>query len=243
MSGSGLLVKVLGFAHVTFCVPTEFRFQDRNQGFLLDQVIPNHVAKHPLQLSPHELHGIKVYASPFHAALIEFCTYHNPKRRLLASWTVMLKYNWMVRSRSRLRSKSFTPEFLDGLHSLFGIKGAKTPHSLRVPTLSRSKFVELSNCRFGPRFKSKLDQIGPVSLAFWVDTLDTFSIEELDLREVASLATDVFELEVDGRVLSIVFLRLEGVLIELIARKPMGRPESSGFSSDANIPGSLAPKS
>jgi hypothetical protein len=241
LSGSGLLVKVLGFAHVTFCVPTEFRFQDRIQGLLLDQVIPNHAEKHALQLSPHELHGIKVYASPFHAALIELCIYPYPKRRLLASWTVMLQCNWMIRSRSRLRSKSFTPEFLDGLNSLFGIKGAKTPLSLQVPTLSRSKFVELSNCGFGPRFKSRLDQIGPVSLAFWVDSLETFASGEFDLREVATSATDVFELEVDGRVLSIVFLRLEGVLIELIARKPVDRPESSGFSSDANIPGSVAP--
>jgi hypothetical protein len=86
-----------------------------------------------------------------------------------------------------------------------------------------------------------LDQIGPVSLAFWVDTLETFASGEFDLRDVATLATDVFELEVDGRVLSIVFLRLEGVLIELIARKPLDRPESSGFSSDANIPSSVAP--
>jgi hypothetical protein len=213
-------MKVLGFAHVTFCVPySGSKNRGSNGPDIIDELVFNHPEKLDFQLRFHSHHRIVVRSKLTDSALIEFSSYPDsvsyPLVTALVCWYRGLG---VLGAKSRIRSRSFSSKFLHKLSALLGLEIAVDGSIVKVPTLGRLGFVEITGSRFAAKFRDNLDELGPVALAFWVDSLEDVSSSNILKESGVDALTQIFEISVGKRVLKIRFVKIGGVIIELLSR-------------------------
>ena len=209
-------MRILAFAHVTFCVEFSSRFASDSGEILVDEVVLNHPEKEKIQKGSHKAHHLLLQHR--NGLSVEFCSY--PEARFATAWRVRsrLRINEVLRGQRILQSKSFSARFIKKL----GLMTAEKPNlwgtHLDLPTLNPRQTVRISSSLVAPRFNRELDALGPVALAFWVDSLDSFPPEDSGGFEGLHPSTDVFPVTIGGRTINVAFARLEGVNIEFLCR-------------------------
>jgi len=160
-----------------------------------------------------------IQSIPEHKALIELCVY--PKslnfNRIL-DWFFWIKTIGVLEPKSRIMSRSFSPKFLKGLGALLRLELDKDKLVIKVPTLDRMGFIEILGSSIASKFRPYLDDLGAVALAFWVDSLESLSDEEILAVEGVETLTPIFKLDVLQETLEIRFVKIGGVIIELLTR-------------------------
>ena len=209
-------MNILAFAHITFCVESGCKFETESGELVLDEVITNHPEKEKIQKEGHKVHHLILQRR--NGLSVEFCSYPETK---LATARVLLsrkRINSVLRGQQVLQSRSFSALFIRRL----SLMTTKHPNLLRthldLPTLNPKQTVRISRSLIAPKFNRELDAVGPVALAFWVDSLDSFPPEPMGVFEGLHPMTDVFPVTIAGKTMNVAFARLEGVNIEFLCR-------------------------
>lgn len=193
-----------------------YKFESESDELLIDEVIINHAEKEKIQNGSYKVHHLTLQRC--NGVSVELCSY--PETKLATSWGLFsrLLIKGVLRGEQVLLSKSFTALFIKRL----GLMTARQPNlwrnSLDLPTLNPKQTVRISSSLIAPKFKRELDALGPVALAFWVDSLDSFPPQASGVFEGLRPMTDVFSVTIGGKAIKVAFARLEGVNIEFLCR-------------------------
>jgi hypothetical protein len=130
--------------------------------------------------------------------LPEIDTFHNSKNLILSS---SFNHAFFKLIEALARKSSWTEEGTLRIHGLGGLRDA---------TLGYKKH--------GLAFNNYLDEEGLVSIAFYVNELNSKVISQL-ISERSAIITNSFEIKIGDNLFNIMFVQTEGVIIEFIQRK------------------------
>lgn len=209
-------MKIIAFAHVTFCVNSASRFASESGGLLIDEMVLNHPEKDKIQKGSYEVHHLLLQRR--NGLSVEFCSY--PGAEFATDWGLRsrLSINRVLRGQRILQSKSFSAMFIRKLSVMTAVQPNPRGTHLDLPTLNPKQTVRISSSLTAPRFNRELDSFGPVAIAFWVDSLDSFPPEASGVFEGLHPVTDVFPVTIADKTINVAFARLEGVNIEFLSR-------------------------
>ena len=209
-------MKVLAFAHVTFCVRFSENYSQKHGNLEVREMVSNHPEKAKLQKRHYSSHQLSLYRDD--GLAVEMCSYPETNSGILGALRSSTSQFGVIKRPRIIRSKSFTPSFLRKMGEFSKTPVDKDKIQLELPALDPRKTVVLAGSRVAPKFKDKLDELGPVALAFWVDSLEGFNVGSSQVFEYFQPITSVFSVAVNGRQMKVAFARVEGVNIELLCR-------------------------
>jgi hypothetical protein len=209
-------LKILAFAHVTFCVKFGSYVALENGELLVNEMVLNHPEKHKIQRETHDFHHLLLQRRD--GLAVEFCSYPETRRRTPWKVSSLLQIHGAINSQRIIRSRSFSAKFIQKLSIMTATPPNPKGKYLDLPTVNPKQTVRISSSLIAPRFKRELDALGPVALAFWVDSLDSFPPDASGVFEGLHTLTDVFPVTIGSKKIKVAFARLEGVSIEFLCR-------------------------
>ncbi len=209
-------MKILAFAHVTFCVKFGSKIALENGEPLVNEMVLNHPEKAKIQGRRHDIHHLLLQHRD--GLSVEFCSYPESSRGNACRVSSRITLRGVRQGRRIIRSKSFSTLFIQKLSLISATPPDQKGNYIDIPTLYPKQTVRISRSFIAPRFRPNLDELGPVALALWVDSLDSFPPEPSGVFEGLHPLTNVFPVTIGGRAIKVAFARIEGVNIELLCR-------------------------
>ena len=112
-----------------------------------------------------------------------------------------------------IHSSSFTVEFFDSLCKIFALEISEN-NSISIPTLNKKSSILLKYTLESRAFNLSLGSPGLNSIGLYVNEIDMCLLNNLGFTPV----TDTMNLKINDFNYEIVFLKLDGVLVELLRR-------------------------
>lgn len=202
-------MKLLGFGHLTIFLNDKCRPPAINRVTYYEE-LENCSQKKKISINYQKLHNLEIYN---HDYKIEIVSYPDPIDSLKCESNCSELFSELLAHKNIIYSSSFTKKFFDSFCQIFSLEMHKNT-SISVPTLSKKSSIILKYSLEGQAFNSSLGSVGFNSLALYVNKIDRGLLGNMGFNPV----TDTMNLKIDGISFEIVFLKLEGVLIELLRR-------------------------
>jgi hypothetical protein len=202
-------MKLLGFGHLSVFSIDQCRPHLLQRNTYIENV-ENSFQKKKISDNFQNLHNLEIYNHNFKIEIISFPDQTNSEK--CKSHCSELFTN-LIGHANIIYSSSFTIKFFDSIYKLFALEGFEND-SISISTLDKRDSIILKFDLQGRAFNSSLGSAGLNSLALYVDKIDIGLLNNLGFTP----ETDTISIEINGFYYQILFLKLDGVIIELLRR-------------------------
>jgi len=205
-------VKILGFAHATFANLKD-SFDTGHGAVYTFKDISDSPAKEGWLQHDVGLHTIQIYDKPLP---LEITSYPNSP---LSSVEMVDVFSDYLAVGNEIRSSTFHSEFFNFLTHFSSRAFRDTPAELQINQIAFGRTVKLKYDPFGSPMGEYLDDSSLCGLGFFVDRISIESLMGCPVSNQYEKMSEKFELDLGANRFDILFVRLKGVNIELIARR------------------------
>lgn len=202
-------MKLLGFGHLSIFSIDKCRPDSIKRETYIDK-LENSFHKKSISTNFQNSHNLEIYS---HNYRIEIVSYSNPTIALKCESDCFEMFSDLLAHADVIHSSSFTVEFFDSLCKIFNLKISEN-NSISIPTLNKKNSIILKYALESRAFNLSLGSAGLNSIALYVNEIDICLLNNLGFTPV----TDTMNLKINDFNYEIVFLNLDGVLVELLRR-------------------------
>jgi hypothetical protein len=203
-------MKIIGFAHLGFAFPiSQFPVYMPNSIKFIK--VLNTPEKKLLMLKKSKFHNLQIDMNG-----LEFLFYTTTKKR--ENKYLLRDINFFQTSKNLILSPNFNHTFLMFIEALARKSTWLTDEKLQICGLGGLSDATLGFDKLGLIFGNYLDEEGLVSIAFYVNEIDSNKVKEL-ISDKSAIVTSSFEIKIGVNLFNILFVKTEGVIIEFIQRK------------------------
>ena len=203
-------MKIIGFAHLGFAFPiSQFPVEIPNSIKFIK--VLNSPEKKLLMLKKSKFHNLQIDMNG-----LELLFYTATKKRVNKS--LLRDINSFQTSKKLILSPNFNHTFLMLIEALARKSSWLADEKLQIYGLGGLADATLGFDKLGLKFGNYLDEEGLVSIAFYVNEIDSNRVKEL-ISDKSAIVTSSFEIKIGVNLFNILFVQTEGVIIEFIQRK------------------------
>jgi hypothetical protein len=203
-------MKIIGFAHLGFALPIS-QFPVEMPNSISFTKVLNTPEKKLLMLKKSKFHNLQIDMNGLE--LLFYTTTETKKNK-----NFLDEIDTFHNSKNLILSSSFNHAFLKLLEALARKSSWTEEGTLRIHGLGGLRDATLGFKKYGLAFNNHLDEEGLVSIAFYVNELNSKVISQL-ISERRAIITNSFEIKIGDNLFNIMFVQTEGVIIEFIQRK------------------------
>ena len=202
-------MNLLGFGHLSIFSIDKCRPRSIQRETHIEK-IENSLQKKKISSYFQNLHNLETYR---HEYKIEIVSYSNPTNSSKCESNCVDLFTDLLAHANEICSSSFTIKFLDSICRIFDLDVSDN-NSISIPTLDKKNSIILKFAVKGRAFSASLGSAGLNSIALYVNKIDIGLLNALGFTPV----TDTMILKINDFNYEIIFLKLDGVLIELLRR-------------------------
>ena len=203
-------MKIIGFAHLGFAFPiSQFPVEIPNSIKFIK--VLNSPEKKLLMLKKSKFHNLQIDMNG-----LELLFYTATKK--IENKSLLRDINSFQTSKKLILSPNFNHTFLMFIEALARKSSWLADEKLQIYGLGGLADATLGFDKLGLKFGNYLDEEGLVSIAFYVNEIDSNRVKEL-ISDKRAIVTSSFEIKIGVNLFNILFVQTEGVIIEFIQRK------------------------
>ena len=202
-------MKLLGFGHLSIFSNDKCRPDSIKRETYIDK-LENSSQKTSISTNFQNSHNLEIYS---HNYKIEIVSYPDPTISEKCESYCFDLFTDLLAYANVIHSSSFTVEFFDSLCKIFALEISEN-NSISIPTLNKKSSILLKYTLESRAFNLSLGSPGLNSIGLYVNEIDMCLLNNLGFTPV----TDTMNLKINDFNYEIVFLKLDGVLVELLRR-------------------------
>jgi hypothetical protein len=203
-------MKIIGFAHLGFALPIS-QFPIKIPNSINFTKVLNSPDKKLLMLKKSKFHNLQIDIKGLE--VLFYTSIKNNKKR-----NVLNEINTFLNSKNLILSPNFNRKFFKIIEALAHKSSWLQEETLQIYGVGGLKDATLGFAKHGLAFNNYLDEEGLVAIAFYVNEINSNRIIEL-IDDRSAVVTNSFELKIGANLFNILFVQIEGVIIEFIQRK------------------------